>query len=275
VGIEFCPLASGSSGNCAYLATENTRVLIDAGLSGVRIETALRALGVDPQGLDAVFVTHEHSDHVSGAGIIARRYGLPVFATEGTLKASRRLLERLKRGQTVSVISGSAFEFKDIVVRPFTIPHDAGEPVGYNFFHGGLKVTVATDMGHISDEGRESISGSDVLLIESNHDMDMLRNGTYPYVLKRRILGDKGHLSNVSCGVFLSEIASVAGGLRHVYLGHLSEENNDPYLAYETVRTILEANGVPVNESGGMSLYLADRHAVSKAVRILSEGEGQ
>jgi phosphoribosyl 1,2-cyclic phosphodiesterase len=271
--VKFCPIASGSSGNCVYFGTPNADILIDAGLSGIRIEKALESIGVHPSQLDAIFITHEHSDHISGAGIMARRFGIGLYATAGTWDYADRTgaLGKLKKEQKHVINADAVFTFRDIAVRPFSISHDAASPVGYSFYHGSstneIKATVATDLGHICGDVYESIADSDILLIESNHDIDMLKNGSYPFHLKKRILGDKGHLSNVSCGQALTELAK---GLKHIYLGHLSEENNDPLLAFETVRDILEAGSVPVNSpcGTGVSLYLAERYLVSKLLRI-------
>ncbi|MCL2702597.1 MAG: MBL fold metallo-hydrolase [Defluviitaleaceae bacterium] len=265
----FCPLASGSSGNCVYLATPSANILIDAGLSGIRIERALESIGVHSSMLDAIFITHEHSDHISGAGIMARRFGVNLYATQGTWESTDRAgtLGKLRKEQKHAINPGVDFTFRDITVRPFSISHDASNPVGYSFCHAAAKVTVATDLGHICPGVYGNIADSDILLIESNHDVEMLKNGSYPFHLKKRILGDKGHLSNVTCGQALTELAD---RLKHIYLGHLSEENNEPLLAFETVRGILEANSVPVNSpcGCGVSLYLADRYLVSKFLRI-------
>ena len=295
--IEFCPIASGSSGNCIYLSTPGAKILIDAGLSGIRIERALGSLGVDPYDLDAVFLTHEHGDHISGAGVMARRFGLKIFATAGTWGYidTTGVLGRLGTEHKHLVYPEEDMIFHDIIVRPFNISHDAADPVGYSFFYGpnenlnedlnadltqdscqesnetaykaGSKATIVTDIGHICSNLYEKIADSDILLIESNHDIDMLKKGPYPFHLKKRILGEKGHLSNVSCGQTLTALAH---RLKHIYLGHLSAENNDPLLAFETVRDILESASIPVNSpcGAGLNLYLADRHVCSKFLRV-------
>lgn len=281
--LEFCPLASGSSGNCIYLSSGNASVLIDAGLSGIRIERALSAIGVQPQELDAIFITHEHSDHISGAGVMARRYGVPLFATAGTWDYIDRTgtLGKIKREQRRLVQGGVAADFIDISVKPFAIPHDANEPVGYSFCTMDAKAVIATDIGFFNPDCRAAVNGADVLLIEANHDVEMLKNGSYPFYLKKRILSDFGHLSNVSCGAALVETEKKP---RHVYLGHLSEENNRPMLAFETVKDILEEAGVRVNSettqgtgqrltsianmADSIRLYMADRYTVSKHLII-------
>lgn len=264
--IDFCPLASGSSGNCIYFAAENSNILIDAGLSGIRIERALSSIGVHPTQLDAIFITHEHGDHIMGAGIMSRRFGIPLFATAGTWESAEKdgsLGKILPKNKNV-IYENEGFTFRDLYINPFTIPHDAWNPVGYSIFARSFKVTVATDIGHMNDGIKQNIAESDVLLIESNHDVDMLINGRYPYPLKQRILGDKGHLSNVACGAALTEIAGAK--LKHVYLGHLSEENNRPELAYETVSDILTANNIDL--VNGVNLHLADRYRASRFLRL-------
>ena len=253
-----------------YLETPDANILIDAGLSGIRIEKALESIGSHPTKLDAIFITHEHSDHISGAGIMARRFGIKLFATAGTWENVEKsgTLGKLRPEQKNIINAGGDFTFRDILVRPFSISHDAASPVGFSFYHHTAKITVATDLGYINDDVVKNIADSDILLIESNHDVEMLKNGRYPYHLKRRILGQKGHLSNVSCGQVLTDLAV---GLKHIYLGHLSEENNEPMLAFETVRGILETGRVPVNSpcGSGVRLYLADRHLASKYIRIV------
>lgn len=268
--MEFCPIASGSGGNCVYLGTAAARILVDAGLSGVRVERALASLNISPLSLRGIFLTHEHGDHILGAGVLARRYNVDIYATEGTWDyiERTRVLGKLRPEQKRVVCPGEDLDFGDMRIRPFIVSHDAASPVGYSFFFGGVKATVATDLGYVDKNTAESISDSDILLIESNHDLDMLHNGPYPQHLKRRILSDKGHLSNVTCGQILTDLAH---GLKHIYLGHLSAENNDPLLAFETVRDMLEVANIPVNSpcGAGVSLYLADRDSASKFLRLM------
>ncbi|MCL2406647.1 MAG: MBL fold metallo-hydrolase [Defluviitaleaceae bacterium] len=266
--ITFCPLASGSSGNCAFFSSPETNILIDAGLSGIRIETALEAINVNPKSLNAVFITHEHSDHIGGAGVLARRYGVEIYATPGTWESMDRggQLGKLKKEQRKTVYPGEYIDLRDITVRPFAISHDSAQPVGYNIFYDDIKTTVATDLGEVCSEIEENIKNSRILLLEANHDIDMLNHGPYPYQLKRRILGKRGHLSNVACGTTL---AGLADSLHHVYLGHLSEENNTPALAYETVKNILEVLNIPVNAGMiGLQLYMANRSSASRPCRL-------
>jgi len=264
--IDFCPIASGSSGNSVYVSVGQTRVLIDAGISGIRIEKSLNALNVECSSIDAIFITHEHTDHTQGACILSRRFNIPVYATPKTWES----MEKSRNNGAVSkqnkqyVYAEENLILGDAMIRPFAISHDAAEPVGYNIFAEDKKITVTTDVGCITDELKENIAGSDVILIESNHDVDMVMNGPYPYQLKRRILGDHGHLSNVNCGKLLAEI--MCDRLKHMYLGHLSQDNNRPALAYETVYNILEAKGIAIG--GEKSLYLAERNSLSRMVSV-------
>lgn len=264
--VRFCPIASGSNGNCIFVSYGETKILIDAGLSGKAIEHGLKSVGVDGSEIDAIYITHEHSDHIKGAGIISRRYNIPIFATEGTWS----FIEKYKSiGEVVPknkryIYKEEQHILNDISILPFAIPHDAAEPVGYCISGGCFKVAVATDMGHICETVLNNIQNVDILLLESNHDINMLKTGGYPYVLKKRILSDNGHLSNVSAGELLSR--SYSEKLKHVILGHLSGENNSPILAYETVFNILLSNGIPVNES--FKLHLANRGRVGQLLEL-------
>ncbi len=257
MAIKFCPLASGSSGNCIYFGTESTSILIDAGLSGKRIEGELNRIGVDPKQLSALFLTHEHSDHITGAGILSRRFDLPIFATEKTWRYFERhgQLGKVAPKNKRLVSSETSITHGDITISPFQIPHDAVEPVGYQIFAEGRKLTIATDLGHVSDAVRESVVDSDVLLIESNHDLEMLKNGPYPADLKRRVMGKMGHLSNATCGSLIAEVMS--SRLKHVFLGHLSRENNRPLIALDTVTNVLLAN--KINVGVDLEVYLTNR----------------
>lgn len=242
--LEFCTIASGSSGNCTYVGTEYTKLLIDAGVSGRRIEEGLAELKLTGGQIDGLFITHEHVDHVKGAGIFSRRFDVPIYATAETWAAMEEGLGRIAPSNKRIVYAGETCAVNDICVTPFAIPHDAAEPVGYNLFVGEKKVTLATDIGHITDTVREHIENSDILLLESNHDEEMLKRGSYPWHLKQRILGEKGHLSNHTAGELLSSVMS--GKMKYVFLGHLSEENNNPHLAYETVEEILRKKHIEV-----------------------------
>lgn len=264
--IDFCPIASGSSGNSTYIRVGETRVLIDAGISGIRVENGLRALNVEASAVDAIFITHEHTDHTQGACILSRRFNIPIYATPKTWEAMERSRNNgaIAKQNKQFVYAEENLILGDVMVRPFAISHDAAEPVGYNIFAEGRKITVTTDIGCVTDELKQRIADSDVLLVESNHDVDMVNNGPYPFQLKKRILGNHGHLSNVNCGKLIAEI--MCAKLKHIYLGHLSQDNNRPALAYETVFNILEARGIKIG--GEKSLHLAERSGVSRKVSV-------
>lgn len=234
--MRLCSIASGSSGNCIYVGSDNTHLLVDAGISGKKIEAGLNELGVKTSELDGILITHEHSDHIGGIGVVARKYGVPIYATEGTLKG---LLQSKSVGQIdtslFNVIKGDeSFIIEDLEITSINVSHDANEPVAYRIANNTHAVGVCTDLGKYDDSIVKGFSGVEALLIEANHDVNMLQVGKYPYVLKQRILGDKGHLSNEACGKLLCRL--LHDDLRSVYLGHLSAENNLAELAYEAVR---------------------------------------
>lgn len=234
--MEICSIASGSSGNCIYIASEQSRILIDVGISGKRIREGLASIGVCLEDLTGILITHEHSDHIQGLGVISRKYNLPIYSTKGTI-------EGILQSGSVGKVDASLFHeinyeidflVGDLEIHPFQISHDAMEPVAYVARQGGKSIGIATDMGVYDEDIVRNLSGLDALLLEANHDVNMLQVGAYPYYLKRRILGDKGHLSNENSGRLLSRI--LHDDCKCILLGHLSKENNMEELAYETVR---------------------------------------
>lgn len=262
--MKFCSLFSGSSGNCIFIGTDEVKILIDAGVSGSKIAGALNEIGENPEDLSAIFVTHEHSDHVSGAGIISRRYNVPIYATDQTWQAMARGLGKILPENRKTLEAGGHVTLGDMEINNFSIPHDAADPVAYSFTAGDKKVSVATDMGCVTQEVRDHIKGSDLILLESNHDVEMLRNGSYPYVLKKRILGDRGHLSNIVAADFLTDLA--LGGTSVFFLGHLSQENNTPECAYETACHMLLERELKVGRD--LDLWVADRYHYSRVVNL-------
>jgi phosphoribosyl 1,2-cyclic phosphodiesterase len=257
--IKFCSLYSGSSGNSIFFSSGKTKILVDAGLSGKKIKDALASIGEDPSELSAILVTHEHIDHIRGVRIISREFGIPVYMNEGTLSAYKRSVSAPDKENFIDNVriftTGCDFEVGDILVNSFHLPHDAGEPVGFNLYAGNTKITMATDMGHITRKLIDRFEGCDLLFIESNHDIDMLKAGPYPWSLKKRILGDGGHLSNEMAGKVVAYLAEK--GTSKFMLGHLSATNNFPELAYMTVSNILEEKGICPGTD--ISLKVADK----------------
>ena len=265
----FCPLYSGSSGNALFCQYGNTRLLIDAGKTGRVIGDALEGIGVDPATLDGILITHEHSDHISGAGVMARKYHVPLYATQDTWLAMAGKIGKVPGDLIRTVQSGKGFWLGQIGVEPFSIPHDAADPVGYRLWGGKLSVSTATDLGVFTGDVYDRISGSTLVLLESNHDPDMLRaNPHYSPPLKARILGDRGHLSNEACAEALLRL--IAGGTRHLILGHLSGENNTPVLARHVSENAMLREGVRPGEDVRLEVALRDE---TGEVYILKETE--
>lgn len=258
MSFKFCSLFSGSSGNASYIGTEKTHLLIDAGFTGRKIEQALKDIDIDPSMLDGILITHEHTDHVQSAGVLSRRYDLPIYANEATWEAMEDKLGNISIKNIRIFDSDRDFYIKDINIQPYSIPHDAADPVGFCFFHGRNKISIMTDLGHTNSKIIKTVMDSDLIVLEANHDIDMLRGGTYPWPLKRRILGRKGHLSNKDAGLALVEMVK-GSKLTHVLLAHLSKENNIPHLAYETVVSILEDYGIRNGEDIVIDMTHRDR----------------
>lgn len=229
-------IASGSSGNCIYIGSDNTHLLVDAGISKKKIEDGLAELQIKGEELGGILITHEHIDHIQGLGVFSRKYEIPIYGTKGTLEGIRncKSLGKMPEGLYREITVDQDFQIGDVLVHPFAISHDANEPSGYRMEHGGKKMAVATDLGKYDEYIVENLKNLDALLLESNHDIHMVEVGPYPYYLKQRVLGDKGHLSNELSGRLLSDI--LHHGLKKVILGHLSKENNFDELAYETVK---------------------------------------
>ena len=265
--MRLCSIASGSSGNCIYVGTDTTHVLVDVGISRKRTEEGLHSLGIDPGELDAVFITHEHSDHISGLGVFSRKYNVPIYATPKTVEAICRCksLGAIDGDLFQTVCADESFTIKDITVNPMRISHDAADPVAYRFSHGKQKFGVVTDLGTYNDYTVECLKGMDALLLEANHDVNMLQVGPYPYPLKQRILGDRGHLSNENSGRLLCRL--LHDNLKYIVLGHLSKENNMPQLAYETVRLEINQADSPY-KAGDFPIQVARRSEVSQVMEI-------
>ncbi len=262
--IKFCSLFSGSSGNSIFVATEGTKLLADAGLSAKKIIEALCSIGEKPAELNAILISHEHSDHIKGAGILSRKFNLPIYASAGTWEAMEHMIGPVAECNKIRFSSYEPFQIGDISVTPFPIPHDANEPVGYSFGAAGRKVTIATDIGHISVDLLNCFKDSDLLLLESNHDLEMLKVGPYPWHLKRRIAGSHGHLSNDAAGEVIAYMAE--RGTKCFLLGHLSKENNFPELAYQTVSNALGEKSLQIGTD--ITLDVVHRDRVGKVIKL-------
>ena len=262
--ITFCSLYSGSSGNAIYLASPHTKILIDCGVSGKKIAASLACVDVDAKDIDAILVTHEHRDHCHAVGIMSRRYDIPIYANRSTWEQMAGNLGCIKEHNRKCIDTDTMFDIQDIAIKPFSVPHDAAEPVGYNFHVKDTKVTLATDIGHVSPKLITYLEGSKLILLESNHDVEMLKSGAYPYYLKQRILSDKGHLSNEAAGELAAHLADK--GTSHFLLGHLSKENNFPELAYQTVFNAFTAKKMKVGKD--LLLEVAARESVSKVYQL-------
>jgi len=239
--MTICTLASSSSGNCSIVSHGNTHILIDAGISLRRIRTGLHHFGLSPDDLDGVFVTHEHSDHISGLEMLTKYHKIPVFSSFGGGVGICGAVTWIEPFLSCFEI-GAALEIGDISVCSFCTPHDAAGSVGYTVLAGGKKFVYVTDLGHVSDVVAQAAAGADIAMIEANHDIEMLRRGPYPAFLKRRVLSDHGHLANKDSGEFAAKLAD--SGTRNIQLSHLSRQNNTPELALATVERALSAKGI-------------------------------
>ncbi|BBO85155.1 MBL fold metallo-hydrolase [Desulfosarcina ovata subsp. sediminis] len=233
--LSVCVLASGSRGNATWVSDGQTAILIDAGLSGVEIQRRMMANGLDPKGLDAILVSHEHRDHIHGVGVLSRRFDLPVHISDATRQASEKSLGRLHGIQPFAC--GESFSIGAMAIHPFSISHDAEDPAGFTISGNGAKVGVATDLGVVTGMVRTHLAACDLLMLEANHDPQMLIDGPYPWPLKQRIHGRSGHLSNEDAAGLLTEL--LHDGLQHVVLAHLSEENNTPQKARQAIKPVL------------------------------------
>ena len=268
--LTVCPLFSGSSGNSVYIACGGVRLLVDAGVSAARVEANLDEIGVSPEELDAILVTHEHIDHIRGLSVLSRKYGVPIYANEGTWTGIEQKASGIPMRLRRTFYTGEEFSVGRMSVHPFAIPHDAQEPVGYAFSCGTLTCGVATDIGCVQEDWLRAVSGCQALVLEANHDVEMVERGPYPAHLKRRILGRRGHLNNEDCARALLELAR--GGTRAVFLAHLSADNNLPELAYNTVCGALERAGYAVGAD--MSVCVARRDRVSDML-VLEDGQSR
>ncbi|KGP92660.1 metallohydrolase [Pontibacillus chungwhensis BH030062] len=247
MSMHFSVLASGSTGNAFYIGTEKQKLLVDAGLSGKQLERVMSQVDLDPNDLNGILVTHEHSDHIKGLGILARRYNLPIYANEKTWKAMEGHIGKLTIDQKFDFSMETVKAFEDLEVESFGVSHDAAEPMFYVFRHNGKKVALVTDTGYVSERIKKTVEDADAYIFESNHDVEMLRMGRYPWNVKRRILGDKGHVSNEDSALALTDI--IGNSTKRIYLAHLSQDNNMKDLARMSVGNMLTERGIPLGDT--------------------------
>ena len=265
--MRMCSIASGSSGNCIFVGSGQTNLIVDCGISGRRIEQGLVECGLEAPDLDGILITHEHTDHISGLGVMSRRYQKPVYATKKTIDAifHAKNIGDLSKAQFIAIEPGVPFKVKELEICPVSVWHDAADPVAYRINSKEKSIGILTDSGRFDQQIIDTMQGLDVLLLEANHDVHMLQAGRYPYPLKQRILSDYGHLSNELSGHLLNELLSEK--MQYVILGHLSKENNYPDLAYETVR--LEVDLSPNKfQTSDFSMSVAYRDRVSQMIQI-------
>ena len=260
---NFCSLYSGSSGNSLFVETEHTKLLIDAGVSCKKIENALNDIQVNPSSLDGILVTHEHIDHVQSLGTISKKYDLPVYVNQQTLDAMPKQKDKIAEKNIKLFNIHDKFEIGDLSINSFSIPHDAANPCGFNILNQDKKISIATDIGHITNDILKNLEESIFILLESNYDPEVLRCSSYPFHLKSRIAGPTGHLPNEMAGKTISHL--LKSGLKNAMLGHLSKESNFPELAYQTVLDELISNNYTENT---IKLSVASRDSHSKIINI-------
>ncbi len=256
--LKLYSIISGSSGNCTLITNGKNNILIDCGTSGKRATEALESLKVPPARLDAILVSHEHIDHTRGVGILAKKYNIPVYATFGTHK--KMALDKIEDRLICEITPDVTYDIAGFGVTPFAIPHDALDPCGFVVSDGTTKVATATDIGVMRGDIISRLFGCESVLLESNHDVDMLRFGDYPYALKRRILSDVGHMSNKMAAQ--TALHLVKNGTKHIMLGHLSDKNNLPDIAMMESFNVLTDNGVKVGDD--MTLQVAERYKITE-----------
>lgn len=261
--LEFCNLYSGSSGNCLFVRTKYTKVLVDCGTSHKKVCEGLKMIGESIDDIDAILITHEHSDHVQSLGLTSEKYDIPVYANKETWAAMPKQESRVSTKNKKIFENDSDFLLEDINIHAFSTPHDAANPCGFTLHNGTKKISIATDLGHVNDHILHNLENSSFILLESNYDPEILKTSRYPFPLKRRIAGPNGHLSNSNAGELISSL--IKKDLKHVVLGHLSKENNFPELAYQTVVDELISNNIDINE---IKINVASRQMPGKIIKI-------
>ncbi len=261
--LQFSSLYSGSTGNSLFVQSDNTKILVDCGVSGKKIVDALAEKSVDINSINAIIVTHEHIDHIRSLATLSTKYNIPVYASNGTWDAMPENQAKISKENQQFFNVKDKFEIGDLIIKPFAIPHDAADPCGFNIFCNNQKLSIATDIGHMTKDIIKRLENSSLLMLEANYDPEVLKCGSYPYALKSRILGPNGHLPNSSAGKTIAIL--LESGLNTAILGHLSKENNFPELAYRTVLEELELNNSNINK---LDLNVASRSEPSKLFNV-------
>ena len=258
--IKFQSIVSGSSGNCTLVCCNKTKILIDCGISGKKVTAYLNDMGISPCEIDRILVTHEHIDHTNGVGILSRKFNIPIIASEGTWAGME--IGKISEENQEIFLKNKSMEIGDFKITPFEIPHDAMQPTGYVIEAENKKFAVATDIGHITNTVTDNLVGCDAVILEANYDEHMLQTGPYPQKLKTRISGSKGHLANKDAGNLATYLAK--NGTKHIMLGHLSNENNSPEIAFSEVARELEFGGMQPGKD--VMLSVAPRYDISENI---------
>lgn len=261
--LKFCSLYSGSSGNCLYVSSNGTKILIDCGTSCKKICEGLASINSSIEDIDAILVTHEHSDHIQSLGMVSKKFNIPVYANLETWNAMESQKEKLSFENINIFENNKEFLLNDLTIHPFSTPHDAANPCGFNIHNGKKKLSIATDLGHMNNDIFKQLEDSSFILLESNYDPEILKVSKYPFQLKQRIAGKYGHLSNETAGKTIS--ALMRKNLKQVVLGHLSKENNFPELAYQTVADELINSNLDINK---INISVASRNKPGKIITI-------
>ncbi|TYR80281.1 MBL fold metallo-hydrolase [Priestia megaterium] len=264
MSLHFSVLASGSTGNAIFVSDGNQSLLVDAGLSGKQMESLFHQVDRSIQDISGILVTHEHSDHIKGLGVLARKYKLPIYANAKTWKAMEGLIGQVSTDQQFHFEIGQTKSFGQLEVESFGVSHDAAEPMFFVFHQGNKKVTLITDTGYVSDRMKGTIHNSDAFVFESNHDVEMLRMGRYPWSVKRRILSDVGHVSNEDAGLAMADV--IGDQTKRIYLAHLSQDNNMKEIARMSVAQTLQQKGIDVDHQ--VQLYDTDPKRPTEIVYV-------
>ena len=258
--LKFCSLYSGSSGNSFFIQSKYANLLVDAGVSGKKIVDALASINVDITNISAILVTHEHSDHTQSIATLSKKYNIPVFANEKTWNALEEKKSKISENNIFYFKNNQTFHIDDLDILPFDIPHDAADPCGFSICNSRSKISIATDIGHITNSILDNLKNSNFILLESNYEPNVLKYSSYPYRLKQRIASPIGHLSNIEAGKTINYLTDF--GVKNVMLGHLSHENNFPELAYKSVLEQIDHNHENLN------LNIASRFEPSKFLEV-------